>query len=248
MESAVTAIIQARLGSTRLPAKVLAEIRGKPMLLHVLERVADVRRIDNIVVATTTLEADDLIVEKVQAWGYDVFRGSSEDVLSRYYGAAAKYSCSQIVRITSDCPLVDPQIADTVISEHLDGRYDYTSNTLQPRTFPRGLDVECFTFQALELTANRAKEDYQREHVTAFMYESCGLFQIHGVPAPQALTFPEMRICVDTAEDLEVVRAVFEAFPNAEKGPYAEKVVGFLLEHPEVMRINVTVRQKGLKE
>ena len=247
-EKEVTAIIQARLGSARLPAKTMADIRGKPMLLRVLERVAEAQRIDNIVVATTTLEKDDLLVKKAESWGFEVFRGSSEDVLSRYYGAAEEFACSQVVRIASDCPLIDPQIADQVVGEHLDGGYDYTSNALNRSTFPRGLDVECFTFEALRLAADMAREDYQREHVTPFLYENPEMFSLHNVPAPPNLAFPEMRICVDTIEDLEAVRAIFEAFPDEEKGPDAAQVVGFLLEHPEVVAINAEIKQKGLKE
>jgi spore coat polysaccharide biosynthesis protein SpsF len=244
----VTAIIQARLGSTRLPSKTMEDIHGKPMLLRVLERVAEAERIDNIVVATTTLEKDNLLANKAESWGFEVFRGSSEDVLSRYYGAAEKFECSQVVRITSDCPLIDPQIADLVIGEHLDGGYDYTCNGLNRRTFPTGLDVECFTFEALRLAENLALDYYQREHVTPFMFKKPQMFSSHDVLAPPNLAFPEMRICVDTIEDLEAVRAIFEAFPDEKKGPDAAQIVGFLLEHPEVMAINAGVKQKGLKD
>ncbi|MBU4176052.1 MAG: glycosyltransferase family protein [Actinobacteria bacterium] len=244
----VTAIIQARLGSTRLPAKIMADIRGKPMLLWVLERVAEAKRIDNIVVATTTLDEDRAVANRAESWGFGVFRGSAEDVLSRYFGAAEQFKCCQVVRITSDCPLIDPQIADLVIGEHLDGGYDYTSNTLDRRTYPRGLDVECFTFETLRLAADSAREDYQKEHVTPYIFENPEMFSLHFVPAPANLAFPEMRICVDTIEDLEAARTIFEAFPDEDKGPDAAQVVRFLLEHPEVIEINTEVKQKELRQ
>ena len=147
----IVAIIQARIGSTRLPDKVSADIAGQPMLAHVVNRTRRAKALDAVVVATTTQPADDAIVRVCQKRGWPYFRGSEEDVLDRYYQAASAFLADVIVRITSDCPLIEPEIIDKVVDEfrHYSPAVDYVSNILT-RTFPQGLDVEVMSFDALK--------------------------------------------------------------------------------------------------
>ncbi|HFQ80024.1 MAG TPA: acylneuraminate cytidylyltransferase, partial [Desulfobacterales bacterium] len=166
----VTAIIQARMGSTRLPGKVMKHLTGKTVLQHVIDRVASARLLDEVIVATTISPQDDIIVTEAQKAGAKIFRGSEDDVLARYYHAAKTYKAEIIVRVTSDCPLFDPQILDEMLGiflkENANGfNLDYMSNSLQP-TFPRGLDAEIFTMRVLTKTFHEADKDYEREHVT----------------------------------------------------------------------------------
>jgi spore coat polysaccharide biosynthesis protein SpsF len=165
MGQKIICIIQARFNSTRLPGKVLLDLGGKTVLERVVERVSGSHLIDKIVVATTIREDDSRIAQLCSMKGICVYRGSEDDVLDRYYQAATTGRASHVVRITADCPLIDPEIIDRVIKTHLDNKADYTSNVLK-ETFPDGQDVEIFTFQALDRAWKEARLPSQREHVT----------------------------------------------------------------------------------
>ena len=170
----IGAIIQARMGSTRLPGKVMMTLKNKTVLEHVIERVRQSNWIDEIIIATTTDKKDNDIEKEALKCGVKVFRGSEDDVLSRYYYAAKEYGLDIIVRITSDCPLIDSKVLDEVIQFYVDKNYDVVSNAgadLSKRTYPRGLDTEVFSFKVLENAFTNAKEPYQREHVTPYIYE-----------------------------------------------------------------------------
>jgi len=239
----VTAIIQARIGSSRLPGKVLAEIDGDPMLWHVVRRTRAAETLDEVVVATTTEPADDGIVAVCRERGVAYFRGSEEDVLDRYYQAARLHHAQAIVRITSDCPLIDPEIIDKTVRAFLDEQPDYASNA-RARSYPRGLDTEVMTFRALELAWRNAREPYQRSHVTPYFYENPGQFKTLSVTSDK--DYSAHRWTVDTAEDLEFVRAVYARF-ESEAFPWRD-VLRLLEREPELSEINRFIAQKALHE
>ncbi|HZQ72377.1 MAG TPA: glycosyltransferase family protein [Burkholderiales bacterium] len=235
------AIIQARMGSTRLPGKVLRTLGTKSVLAHVVERVKRCSVIDAVVVATTSREADDAVEEEARAHGAAVFRGSEEDVLDRYHGAARRFGADTIVRITSDCPLLDASLTDAIVRRFLAARdgLDYLSNTLV-RTYPRGLDTEVFSFAALDAAQREAREPHQREHVTPYIWEHPERFRVAqhtGTPDRSAL-----RWTLDTEEDWRFLAAVFAAAGGAPGDTQA--LVELLERRPELAAINAHVEQK----
>lgn len=241
--SSVVAIIQARMGSSRLPGKVLAQVAGKPMLWYVVERVRQARKVDKVVVATTTSSGDDRIERFCTSHGIEVFRGSEQDVLDRYYQAAKTYGAGTVVRITADCPFIDPAIVDRVIAKYQEGGCDYVSNTLT-RGFPEGLDTEVFSLAALESAWKDAKRPAEREHVTPYIRLS-GRFAVDSIRCQNGEAHPDLRLTVDEAADLELARAVYELLD----GQHEFGLAG-LLElyeaHPELARFNSgIIRNEG---
>jgi spore coat polysaccharide biosynthesis protein SpsF (cytidylyltransferase family) len=164
----ILAIVQARMGSSRLPGKVLKEVNGKPLIEILLYRLSRSKKIDKIILATADKSENDLLVETVEKLGFDVFRGNEDDVLDRYYQAAKRYNPKSVVRITGDCPLIDSKIADAVIEKFQQSNVDYGCNTM-PRTFPDGLDLSIFSFNSLKVAWDQATRKYDREHVTPFL-------------------------------------------------------------------------------
>ena len=243
----IGAIIQARMTSTRLPGKVLMDIEGKPMLWHVVNRLKFSEKLDDIILAIPNTKKNNILEKFAKDNKVKYFRGSEEDVLSRYYKTAKKFKCDLIVRITSDCPLIDPQIVDLVIEKHLKLNADYTSNTLK-RTFPRGLGVEVFNFKVLKKAQKEAKEDYQREHVTPYIYEHPEIFELQNIEAKGKLRRPDLRLTVDTKEDLKLIREIYRYLYNPGKIFYTEEIIDLLDKHPELIKINANVQQKALKE
>ncbi|CAN5355347.1 glycosyltransferase family protein [soil metagenome] len=238
-------IIQARVGSTRLPGKVLRDIGGCSMLARVVRRVARARRIDRVIVATSTLPQDDAVVAEAEGLDADVFRGSEQDVLDRYHGAAAAFGLDAIVRVTSDCPLIDPGLIDVVVGRFLDARpaVDFASNSLDP-TYPRGLDFSIMTRSALERAWTEATQDYERVHVTPYLREHPERFRLLSVTGGSG---SEQRWTVDTHEDLEFVRVVYSRFGNRDAMSWRD-VLALLEREPELLAINRDVRQKAVKE
>jgi len=235
-----TAIIQARMSSTRLPGKVLLDLAGEPMLARVVERTRRARTIDRVIVATTIESEDEPIAELCRAQGWAVSRGSRDDVLDRYYQAAVADGADPIVRITSDCPLIDPEIIDRVVAR-LDGTVDYASNINPRRTFPRGLDVEVFTFAALSAAWRDDREATGREHVTPFLYRHPERFRIALVESDR----PEVashRWSVDTPEDYELLRRIYAHF-RCDAFSWLD-VLNLLDQHPEWCEINGHIEQK----
>jgi glutamate-1-semialdehyde 2,1-aminomutase len=204
----IVGIVQARLGSTRFPDKVMRRIGGVPMIELLLGRLSKSKRLNKVILATTESARDKPLADHVRNLGYDVYRGSEDDVLDRYYQAARPYQPTTVVRITGDCPLLDPQLVDDIIAAYLAQEVDYLSNT-QPPTFPDGLDVEVFSYGVLERSAADAKRPMEREHVTPYMYES-GRFKIGSFLHAEDLSCE--RWTVDEAVDFEVVSAVFQHF------------------------------------
>jgi len=233
-------IVQARMGSTRLPGKVLQPILGKPMLWWVMHRLSRCRQTDQVVVATTTSRLDDPLVELCKQEHWPAFRGSEVDVLDRYHGAAKQFRADHIVRVTSDCPLVDPTVTDRTVATFLSiaPAPDYVSNTLE-RTYPRGLDTEVFSMQAL-VTAWEEDRSPWREHVTPFLYRNPERFRLHGVTNP--VDFSHYRWTVDTPEDLELVRQVYSHFGH---GGFAwQQVLEAYGQHSEWTELNCNIEQK----
>ena len=239
----IVAIIQARMNSTRLPGKVLKKILGKPMLQLGLERVLQAKTIDKIVIATSTKKADYSIIRLARQLSVPSFRGSETDVLSRYYQAAQKYHAGVIVRLTSDCPLIDPSIIDQLVSTFNKGKFDYVSNVHQ-RSFPRGMDVEVFSFKALSMTWKKARSAYNREHVTPYMYSHPRQFKIKSVIAPPQLKHPHLRLTVDEPADLTLIRKIYQALYPQNPKFNLQDVINFLIAHPKVVTINQPVKQK----
>lgn len=246
-ERKVAAIVQARMRSTRLPGKVVASIVNKPMLHHIVERLRASQRISTIILATTTLKEDNLLEDFAREVGLTCYRGEEQDVLARYYGAATQFHIEIIVRICADDPLVDPRIIDEVVQSHLDSDADYTSNGIV-RTFPLGLDAEVFSYRALEKAYNEAQEGYEREHVTPYIYQHPNLFKIESVEANGKLRRPDLRLTVDTEEDLRLIREIFQRLYRDGRIFYTEDVIDLLDKHPELVAINAHVRQKKLGE
>lgn len=244
----VVCIIQARMGSTRLPEKVMKKIKGKSILFYVIERVKQTSLINQIVIATTTNKQDDVIVKEAERLNVKWFQGSEQDVLSRYYHAAKKNDADVIVRITSDCPLIDPQITDEIITYYLkNDDYSLVTNAgpdIEKRTFPRGLDTEVFSFGVLEETFNNANERYQREHVTPFIYENPEKFKVFFIKAEGKLKRPDIRITLDTKQDFELISKIINHFDTIDFN--TEDVINFLENKPKLLEINKDVKQKSL--
>jgi spore coat polysaccharide biosynthesis protein SpsF len=236
-----SAIIQARMSSTRLPGKVLLDLAGEAMLARVVERTRRARTIDRVIVATTVESEDEPIVELCRSRGWTVSRGSRDDVLDRYYQAAVADGADPIVRITSDCPLIAPEIIDTVV-KRLDGTIDYASNINPRRTFPRGLDVEAFTFAALSAAWREDREATGREHVTPFLYRHPERFRIGLVESEKPETASH-RWSVDTPEDYELMQRIYSHFGRREFNWL--DVLNLLDQHPDWCEINRHVEQKS---
>ena len=234
-------IIQARMGSSRLPGKVLKPLLTRPLLWWGVTRVRACQRVDEVVVATTTLPSDDVIADYCQQEGFPCFRGSEEDVLDRYYQAALCFQANQVVRVTSDCPLIEPTIIDAMTLRFQENAgLDYLSNTITPRTFPRGLDAEVFSMKALARAWQEDDNSAWREHVTPFLYRHPETFALDVFV--NDTDYSGMRWTVDTAEDLAFVQQIYDYFGH---GAFSWRDALAALEtHPEWLLINEHVQQK----
>ena len=260
----ITAIIQARMSSSRLPGKVLRDIAGQPMLAHMVERARRARRVEQVVVATTTDPSDDPIQQLCAGRGYACCRGSLPDVLDRYTQAARQFDAQIIVRLTADCPLLDPALLDLTVEALAE--CDFAANRLPPpwtRSLPIGLDVEVVTRAALERAWQEATERHQREHVLPYLYEGVefdpqpapidgeGYYTLRG-NTPRGFKiaqlhhtpdFGALRWTVDTPADLELVRQVFIRLDNPHDFTWRD-VLAVFERHPELAEINAQVVHK----
>ncbi|MEK4181191.1 glycosyltransferase family protein [Aeribacillus sp. FSL K6-1121] len=241
----VAAIIQARMGSTRLPGKILKKVLDKTLLEYQIERVKRAKSIDEIIIATTTKESDDQIVQLCQQLSIPYYRGSEEDVLSRYFEAATQFNADVIVRLTSDCPIIDPNVIDKVVTHYLENkdRYDYVSNTLT-RTYPRGLDTEVMSYKALKRAHEEAKELMYREHVTAYIYHHPDQFRLCNVSNEKDES--KHRWTVDTEEDFHLIKNILEMLYPTKPLFTFEDVIQILRSKPEWVQINAHIEQKKL--
>jgi spore coat polysaccharide biosynthesis protein SpsF len=234
----VAAIIQARLGSTRLPKKVLMDVGGRSMLARVVDRVQTIRGLHDVAVAIPDLSEDDLLETAVLELGVRCVRGSAADVLRRYRIAAEELHADAIVRVTADCPALSPSVASRVVTEFLDGEADYCSNTLD-RTWPRGMDTEVVRATALRQADALAEEPSEREHVTPYIWRRPEQFRLRSVRNDEDLS--SYRLTVDTEEDLALIRALY-----AELGDSFD--VGGAIEllqlRPDLRGLNIGIEQK----
>lgn len=241
----IGAIIQARYGSTRLPGKVLLPLGGRSVLYHDIERVKQAERIEKIIIATSTHKQDDKIVKEAKSLGATYFRGSEQDVLARYYHAAKENKLDTIVRITSDCPLIDPFVVEQGISLFLEHETTIVTNAttdVSKRTFPRGLDVEVFSFDTLEWAFQKAVKAYQREHVTPFIYESVKqvthLFN--------DVDYSNYRWTLDTREDYELITQIYDHLYKGYHNFYLSDIINLMEKYPELKLVNAHVEQKRI--
>jgi glutamate-1-semialdehyde 2,1-aminomutase len=239
----VVAIVQARMGSIRFPDKVMQPICGKPMIGLLLERLAKSKRVEQIVLATSEDSCNEELANYVFGLGFTVYRGSEDDVLDRYYRTAIEANADVIVRVTGDCPLIDPSLVDAMIENFIEKGVCYASN-ISPPTFPDGLDVEVFTFKALEKAWSQAKQKSEREHVTPFIKNSDQFAKWNLIyPAD----YSSQRWTVDESADLEVVRKIFDHFHPRRDFGWLE-VLDLHKEHPEWFVANKNIaRNEGLK-
>ena len=242
----VLAIIQARMGSTRFPGKVLADIAGKPMLERVVERVMAAECVTTAVLATTQEPSDDPLEDLGRRLGVAVFRGSADDVLDRYRSAAREFGGEVVVRVTADCPLLDPSIIDRAVSTFIAGGYDHVSTAYPVATFPDGLDVWVFSVEALEKTWRQATLRSDREHVTTYMWKNPHIFRLSNIKHSEDLS--HLRWTVDEEADIELVREVYRHLSPDTAGIFGMREVLDLLDrHPEISRLNVGIgRDEGL--
>lgn len=259
----VVAIIQGRMSSSRLPGKILADLAGQPMLARVFARTSRAVTVTETIFATTTDASDDPVAEYCDWSGIPVSRGSLYDVLDRYYQSAKEAKADVIVRVTADCPVIDPVLIDAVVHTLLDDDYDFVCNRLPPpwgRTYPIGLDTEVCTFAALERAWQEAKEPQHREHVMPYFYEGVELntvnrtlqtgislrgFNIALLHHPT--DFGDYRWTVDTPEDLEFMRHVYSHFDGRDDFTWKE-VLDLVHNEPDLMKINAGVQHKTLKD
>jgi len=250
----VVAIIQARMGSTRLPGKVLLPILGKPMLWHIVNRLQAVPSIDKIVVATSTASDDDKIASFANEYEVACFRGSESDVLDRYYQAALRFNAGQMLRITGDCPFVDPKVVSNLIKLYDAGSYDYVGVAtgagamfIDEGRFPDGLDAECLSFATLECTWREAVEPGDREHVTPYIWRVAGRFHIGALKAEK--DYSRFRWTVDNEADFQLVSQVYEALFQEDKPFLMADILDYLNDHPELAESNqMFIGEEGYRE
>ncbi len=239
-------IIQARMGSSRLPGKVLMMLADKTVLEHVVSRARKAETIEEVVVATTEGKEDDVIIQKTQSLGVNVYRGSENDVLDRYFQAAKNFNLKDIVRITADCPMMDPKLIDKVVTMYLKTKADYCSNTLTP-TFPDGEDIEVFSFDALSKAWEQAQLSSEREHVTPFLKKNKELFKI--VSFEEKPNLADKRWTLDEEADYCFMKIIFkELYPQ---NPFfgIEDILGFLKKNPQAETLNSRIiRDEGYKK
>lgn len=222
-------ILQARMSSHRLPRKVLQQLEGKPMLWHIIERLKKVERADELVVATTVNVKDKEIVELARNCGVRYFAGSEEDVLDRFYQTAKEFRFEQIVRATGDNPLVDPEEADRLISFHFETTADYSSSKSEVDSgLPIGIGSEVFSFAALERSWVEGKSEDHREHVDEYILQNRDRFNVKVLPAPESKRAPNLRLTVDTEEDLNFMRDIYHRFYVSGRIVLVEQVIRYL--------------------
>lgn len=235
-------IIQARLGSTRLPKKILKDLSGKSVLEHVVDRMKRVEDISEVVVATTTESRDDELCEFLSQKQIKYYRGSENHVLSRFYETAKEFDFDVVVRITSDCPLIDPKVTKQIIDYYLSESYDMVTNggaDISNRTFPRGFDTSVFSFGVLEEAFLKATTNREFEHVTPYIYDNkhVGYFK-------NEQDYSKYRLTLDTPEDFKLINCIYENLYNDNNFFGLEEIVNFLTENPHLRLINSNIKQK----
>lgn len=235
------AVVQARMGSTRLPGKVMRQIAGRPMIDWVVDRAMRIPSVERVVVATSKKSTEAPLVEHCRRRKIPVYRGPEEDVLARYVGAAESFDIDTVVRCTSDCPLLMPEVSQRVIDRYLNAECDYASNTLE-RTYPRGLDTEVIALEMLALVEREATVPDDREHVTPYVCRHTDRFNLCSVVSNMDRS--DLRWTVDEEADLNLVRRVYKLL--SEPMASYKKVLALFDEYPELAEINSEVRQTSV--
>ncbi|MBV6478523.1 MAG: 3-deoxy-manno-octulosonate cytidylyltransferase [Ignavibacteria bacterium] len=238
------ALIAARMGSERMPGKVLKQLAGIPSLVHIFKILKQSKLTDEFAVITTELEADDEIEKICISHKVKVIRGSVHDVLDRFRIAIKKYNPKRVIRVTGDDPLMDPEIIDKVIAGHLSGNFDYTSNILE-RTYPRGMDTEVIESTALEKVWRSTADKDDHEHVTLYIRRNPGMFRLNSIKNEKE-NLSDLRLCLDTEDDYELVKNIYD---KLYKGNVLklDEVISHLNENPELKNLNRNVKQKEVK-
>ncbi len=244
----IVAVIQVRMGSTRLPGKVMKEVVGKPVLELLIERLRHSKLINQIVVATTSHKKDDVIVNLCKKLGIDYFRGSEDDVMGRVLGALKQYGADAGVEIYGDCPLIDPSIVDSIIQYYIRniGKYDFVSNDLKT-TYPPGLETEVYSASAFADAADRTSDPEIREHSTLYMRQHPELYRLHNIEAPPELHYPDTYIELDTPEDFKVIKTIYESLYGEGKIFGAQEILDFLKQNPHIAEQNRRVERRWKK-
>ena len=234
MQSKTTIIIQARTGSSRLPGKVLAKIQNKPMVWHVINRAKKVRNVNQIILVTTNNKIDKILLKIAKDNKILSFAGSETDVLDRYYKTSLEFGADPIVRITADCPLIDPLLVEKMIEFYKKNKYDFVANNIIP-TFPDGLDVSIFSFFILKKAWINAKLKSEREHVVPYMIKNKQKFKIFNYKNSQDLS--HLRWTIDEKEDLKFVRKIYSLM-KPKTIFYTKDVLNLLRKNPSILKIN----------
>lgn len=247
MSKNIVCIIQARTGSTRLPNKIFLDLEGRPVLARDIGRVKNSKLINKIVIASPDSAENDVIENFVKKNFPEVgiYRGSENDVLDRYYRAAKQYNADVIIRITSDCPLMDAEVVDKVIQAFLEKNVDYASNVLGERTYPRGLDVEVFSMAALERIWQEAKDKDDREHVTLYLRKHPEIFTACNVINNQ--NYSNYRLTLDEDADYKLIKLIYQKLMPENKNFGLNEIIGLLEQEPNLAKINQHVEQKHAK-
>lgn len=246
MDKKIVSTIEARFASSRLPGKTLLKICGKPTLELIIERLKRSRFIDEIVIATTVNPDCNGIEELAKRLGVGCFRGSEDDVLDRVLRAAKAYKADIIVEITGDETLIDPVIVDETIAYYLKNKFDYVSNILE-RRYPRGLDTQVFATSVLEEVSRITNDPADRENVSLYIYEHPEIYSLGKVVAPGELNHPDWRWTLDTKEDFEFLKIVYEALYNTKKDFDTYDVLNFIKKNPHVLKINERIKQRAVR-
>jgi len=246
-----TAIIQARTGSTRLPGKVMYPLNGKHTLAHVIKRVSKAETVDDTVVATSTEPPDDVVARYASLAGADVVRGSESNVLSRFHRAAELYTPDILVRVTADCPLISPDTLNKVVQRLVETNTDYSANIIE-RSFPRGLDVEAFTFESFKQVYQEATDPHHREHVTPYYHEQADQFNLVSVESDEVFDEPwmqdrtDLRLTIDEADDYQLLWEIYERIEYEDILPVKDAVG--LIDRENLQQLNANVEQKHLRD
>jgi len=238
----VAAIIQARMGSERFPGKVLERIMGYPMIWHIVERVKRAVTVEQIIVATTDTKKDEPLVWECQKMGISVIKGYEEDVLSRYYMASQIVKADKICRVTADNPLIEPVFIDMAVARMCYSDEDYISID----GAPIGTGIEVIKKDVLRFCAENACEDYQREHVTPFIREQSDIFRVSSIKAPTDLFYSDLRLTVDTVEDMKLIRKIYHKLYRRESIVNLKDAINLLLEEPEWCQLNSHIQQRSI--
>lgn len=251
MEQHTVVIIQARMGSTRLPGKVMLPLNGEHVLFHDIRRVKAAETVDDVVVATSTERADDIVARYAPESGATVFRGSESDVLERMFHAADQADAEIVVRITGDCPLLSPKVVDRIVERLIKTGADYCTNILE-RTFPRGLDVEAFTFDSFERVHEEATDPHHREHVTPFYREQNTRFDVASVTSDEVFEESwmqdrtDIRLTLDEADDYELLQTIYGRIEYADILPVRDAIR--LVDEENLHELNADIEQKKVTD